>query len=66
MEGVSGIQITYTILQSNPAKTDTEGAVRIHGISVLSGLNFEKMLRAFCPQGHSQLSVIMRCPERGV
>ena len=49
MEGVSGTQITSTILQSHPAKTDTEGAVRINGISVLSGLNFEKMLRALSP-----------------
>ena len=39
MEGVSGIQITCAILQSNPANTDTEGAidtVHIKGISVFS------------------------------
>ena len=33
-------------MQSNPVKTDTEGAiesVRINGVSVLSRLNLEKM-----------------------
>ena len=48
-------------LQSNPIKTDTERvieSVRINGVSVLSGLNFKKNVRAFYPQGQSKLSVL--------
>ena len=36
--------------------------VRINGVSVLSGLNLEKNVRAFFPQGQTKLSLIMKCP----
>ena len=52
-------------IQLNPFTTDTQGAIEsglINGVSVLSGFNLEKNVRAFFPQGQSKLSVITRCP----
>ena len=38
-------------------------SVCINGVSVLSGLNLEKIyIRVLFSQGQSKLSVIMRCP----
>ena len=36
-------------------------SVLINGVSVLGGLNLDKVI-AFFPQRQSKLSVIMRCP----
>ena len=44
-----------------------EGAIesfRINRVSLLSGSNLRKNVRAFFPQGQSKLSLIMRCPYK--
>ena len=44
---------------------DTEEAiesVHINGVPTLSGLNLEKILSSFFPQGQSKLSVVIWCP----
>ena len=46
-------------LRSNLVSADTGGgmkSVHINGISVLSGLNLGKTIRAFFPQGQGKLS----------
>ena len=68
-------QSIKSLIQSNAVKTDSEGgieSVRINGVSVLSGLNLEKMFNGFLFSGTKQpvrkneVSELSRCPYGGV
>ena len=51
----------HSLLRSNPVNTDTGGATE----SVcIKQVEWGENVRAFFPQGQSELSVIMRCPYK--
>ena len=72
-------QSIKSLIRLNPVNTDSEGggaggieSVRINGVSVLTGLNFEKMFKGFLFSRTKQIvrkneeSELSGCPYGGV